>query len=89
MKDFAKLTTIRSYKRPGTKTVFVERDRREEVVSEQEYINIVNAAPFFRRLGGSETLSRGYTKKGYLVTRILSRSPDREQQTERLFDFDV
>lgn len=37
----------------------------------------VDAAPFFRRLGGSETLYRSYTTIGYRVTRVVSISSDR------------
>ena len=40
---------------------------------------------FFRRLGGSETAQKSYTSKGYIITRLLSKSPDRKTSVERLF----
>ncbi len=81
------LTTIRRERKPGTKTRYQVVSREEETIDQETYDRIVDAAPFFRRLGGSEYLERSYTKKGYLVTRILSKSPDRESQIERIFNF--
>ena len=46
-----------------------------------------DAAPYFRRLGGSETLTREYTKRGYLVTQIVSKSPDRQTKVIRKYTF--
>ena len=84
---FCQVTTIRSELKEGRKTVYNELSREVESITEEQYNNIVDAAPFFRRLGGSEYLERGYTPKGYMVTRILSKSPDRENKTERIFNF--
>jgi len=71
----------------GTKTVYeLESEEISEVTSEQ-HINAVNAAPYFRRLGGSETLTREYTKRGYQVTQIVSKSPDRQTKVIRKYTF--
>lgn len=71
----------------GTKTVYeLESEETKEVTSEQ-HINAVDAAPYFRRLGGSETLTREYTKRGYLVTQIVSKSPDRQTKVIRKYTF--
>jgi hypothetical protein len=72
----------------GTKTAYqlVEEETRE--VSEQEHFNAVDAAPWFRKLGGSETLTRAYTKRGYKVVRIVSKSPDRTQKNIREYTFE-
>lgn len=86
--NYAILTTVYYQLKDGYKTVYEETSRSVESVSETHYENCVEAAPFFRRLGGSETLTREYTTKGYLVTRILSISPDGKTKVERLFDFD-
>lgn len=40
---------------------------------------------FFRRLGGSETAIRSYTSAGYIVTRLISTSPDRQVRKVRRF----
>jgi hypothetical protein len=71
----------------GTKTVYeLESEETTEVTSEQ-HANAVDAAPYFRRLGGSETLTREYTKRGYLVTQIVSKSPDRQTKVIRKYTF--
>ena len=71
----------------GTKTVYeLESEETKEVTSEQ-HKNAVDAAPWFRRLGGSETLTREYTKRGYQVTQIVSKSPDRQTKVIRRYSF--
>ena len=71
----------------GTKTVYeLESEETKEVTSEQHKY-AVDAAPWFRRLGGSETLTREYTKRGYQVTQIVSKSPDRQTKVIRKYSF--
>ena len=36
---------------------------------------------WFRRLGGSETSQKNYTKRGYIITRHLSTSPDKQKRS--------
>jgi hypothetical protein len=82
-----KLTKISYEKKAGTKTVWVETEREKREITEEQYKNIIDAVPFFRRLGGSEYLERGYTECGYRVVRILSTSPNKECRVERRFNF--
>lgn len=88
----AKLTITMTKKnyvlKSGTKTVFVETKTETTTITEKEYNNIVEAAPFFRRLGGSETLRKSYTCAGYLVTKVTSKNPNRDEMTTRDFDFE-
>ena len=58
-----------------------------ELINKQIYNNITSSETlkFFRRLGGSETAQKSYTSGGYITTRLLSKSPDRKTQVERLF----
>ena len=72
----------------GTKTVFklIEEETRE--ITEEYYDNFVNSAPFFRRLGGSEFLVRGYTARGYRVVSMTSKNPERTAKVIRDFDFE-
>tara|TARA_R110002012_G_scaffold315639_1_gene529709 strand:+ start:548 stop:808 length:261 start_codon:yes stop_codon:yes gene_type:complete len=72
----------------GTKTVFdlIKEETRE--ITRQQYNNIVSAAPFMRRLGGSEYLVRGYTARGYRVVSITSKNPDRTVKILRDFNFE-
>ena len=70
----------------GTSTVWETYKTEERDIDKREHFNMVDAAPFFRRLGGSETLQREYTCRGYVVTRIISTRPDRLER--RIFTFD-
>ena len=83
------LTEVRMEKNPNTKTTFDVVDESNRVITEQNYKNIVSddTIKFFRRLGGSESVTRGYTRVGYLVVRLVSTSPDRQSKTIREFDF--
>jgi len=85
---FCKVTTTHYELKAGTKTVFVEVDQDESNFTEEQYINCVDAGSFMRNLGGSERNEKSYTSKGLMVTRITSKSPDREKKTVRVFDFD-
>jgi len=59
-------------------------------ISEQQYNNIVgdDTLRFFRRLGGSESATRGYTSCGYVITKLVSTSPDKSRRTIRTFKFE-
>ena len=83
------LTEVRMEKNPNTKTTFDVVSESTEVITEQNYKNIVSddTIKWFRRLGGSESVTRGYTRVGYLVTRLVSTSPDRQSKTIREFSF--
>ena len=84
---FATVKTTRYELKEGTKTVWVETESDTQDITEQQYKNCVKASPFFRRIGGSETVTKNYTKAGFLVVRIVSKSPDRKNKTVRDFDF--
>lgn len=74
-------------KKAGTKTVWVA-DKTETKEVDGEYCRRVEeSAPFFRRLGGSETIERGYTYQGYRMVRNVSTSPDRQTRTVRAYEF--
>ncbi len=51
------------------------------------YCNTVDAIPFFRNLGGKETVTQAYTKCGYVPVSISSISSDKTQKTTREFIF--
>jgi len=61
----------------GTKTVYELRKETTLEITYQRYQNITDPdwAKYNRSLGGTETINRGYTKRGYLVTEIVSKSP--------------
>ena len=85
---FCKVTTTHYELKEGTKTVYQEVDQDQSNFTEEQYNNCVEAGPFMKRLGGSEHNEKSYTSKGNIVTRITSKSPDREKKTVRVFDFD-
>lgn len=87
-KPYAKMTVVRQVLKEGTKSVYQTVETEEKVISEKEYNKIVEASPFFRRLGGSEHHTKCYTCRGYLTYKLASKSPDRQQKIIRTFDFD-
>jgi DNA integrity scanning protein DisA with diadenylate cyclase activity len=81
------MTETRFKLKEGTKTVFTQTESKTKELTEEQYNRVLDSAPFFRRLGGSETLIKGYTPRGYRVVRHISRSPDREIKVIREYDF--
>ncbi len=74
-------------KKPGTKTAWELRQTQHQVFNKEMYENFVNAKSFFRSLGGGEYHEKNYTGYGYLVTRVISTSPDKQQRRITYFDF--
>lgn len=58
-----------------------------EEASRENYFNIVDAIPFFRNIGGRETVTKSYTKHGYIPVAIKSTSPGKTERTIREFSF--
>lgn len=81
------LTKISQTRKPGTKTAWVTNQTEVREITEAQYNNTVDACPFFRRMGGSETLTREYTSWGYKVTKIISTRPDRNARSIFKFSF--
>ena len=61
----------------------VETD--EEVISPKKFELIISSIPFFRDLGGSERVTKGYTVAGYIPVELSSISPSRETKIIRSF----
>ena len=59
-----------------------------KTVSEEFHRNMTSddTLKFFRRLGGSETVTREYTAWGYIVCRVVSTNPDRTIKHVREFE---
>ena len=62
---------------------------REENISKECYLNIVNSCKFFRGLGGFERLTKSYTYAGYIPTQLNSISPDKQEKIVRSFTFNM
>ena len=71
----------------GTKNAYQFIKSEVKEYDREQYRNYIEAAPFFRRLGGSEYLERAYTCAGYLVNRVISKSPDRKSKRIAKFYF--
>ena len=54
----------------------LETTTREITV--EEYDNIFSSIDFFKSLGGNERIYKSYTLAGYIPTKLVSISPDKE-----------
>jgi len=76
-------------KNPNTKTTYILEEEITENLTKEQYTNITSddTLKLFRRLGGIETAQRGYTCSGYLITKLTSKSPDKQLKIIRTFKF--
>jgi len=86
------IMTTRTYElKDGTSTVWIETDKEVKNIDQEQYNNITdkNTMKFFRRLGGSEYASKGYTSKGYKIVELISKNPDRTIKKVRSFNLNL
>tara|TARA_R110002020_G_scaffold178295_2_gene371270 strand:- start:560 stop:832 length:273 start_codon:yes stop_codon:yes gene_type:complete len=83
------MTTQRLVKNPNTKTTYLAEEVKTEIINKTQYKNITSedTLKWFRRLGGNEYADRGYFYCGYLIYKLISTSPDRQNKTIRQFKF--
>ena len=83
------LTSETFTKKLGFKNAYKLIDTEVKEITEKEHSNITNddACKWFRRLGGSETKTMGYTCNGYKCIKLVSTSPDKETKKIRNFKF--
>ena len=74
------------YAKVGSRWKLVRK--QTESFNRIQYANTLDAVPFFRGLGGRETVTCGYCKLAYLPLEIVSLSPDRSVKVVRQFVFD-
>lgn len=84
-RDYRITLTKENYEKQGSRWVLVD-ESTEEVTFEQ-YINSVDASPFFKGLGGKESISKSYTIIGLIPVEIRSTSPDGKKKTIRKYKF--
>ena len=75
---YEKTSSGKSWKKNPVKT-------NEEVISPEEFENIISGISFSRSLGGSEKVTKGYTIAGYIPVELSSISPDKETKIVRKF----
>ena len=66
---------------------YVTSSVQTESITGENYLNTVEAIPFFKNLGGSEKVSKAYTKYGLIPVEIVSTSPDKSERVIRKFSF--
>lgn len=83
------LTETRLKKNPNTKTTYIETSKEVKEVTEREHqlATSPDTLSWFRRLGGSEKATRSYTCAGYVVSKLVSTSPDKQYKTIREYKF--
>lgn len=84
---YAEMTRETWKLKEGRKAAYRLEATRTEEIDQMFYRNFIDAAPCFRRAGSKETLQRSYTHVGYLVTKVISVSPDREIKKITTFKF--
>ena len=57
----------------------------KEVISPEEFENIISGISFFRSLGGSERVTKGYTIAGFIPVELSSISPNKAIKIVRKF----
>ena len=77
-KRYEKTSSGKSWKKNPVET-------NEEVITPKKFELIISSIPFFRDLGGSERVTKGYTIAGYIPVELSSISPSRETKIVRSF----
>ncbi len=76
-------------KNPDTKTTYTEMSKEVREIFEEEHCLTTNddTIKYFRRLGSTETVIRGYTCAGFKVVKLVSTSPNRQSKIVREYKF--
>jgi hypothetical protein len=82
---YAYEVTTTKYYNVGNKWHEKTEEKTVETVPGNYYMNMIDAIPFFRNLGGSERVQMGYTLAGYIPTQLSSISPDGTEKIVRRF----
>jgi hypothetical protein len=77
--------TKETYYKDGRKWALCEIET--EAVDLRTVERIADSVKFFRRLGGTETLVKGYTCAGYNPVKLTSTNPDKTAKTIRTFNY--
>lgn len=74
------------YTRNTTSSRWKETTKETTTINSEYYMNIIEATPFFKRLG-SEKVFKGYSLVGYIPLEIVSISPCKTAKIVRKFFF--
>ena len=83
------LNEKRYSKKAGFKNAYLLTEDKTEVITSKQYglITSNDTCKWFRRLGGSESVTNAYTCNGYCPIKLISTSPDKQYKVIREFDF--
>lgn len=84
LKGYKLILTKETYKKEGRKN-FPKKplEVTTEEITTEEYDNIFSSINFFKSLGGVERSYKTYTLAGYIPTRLISISPNKETKIVR------
>ena len=87
LKQYKITLTTKKYERTSSGKSWKKNpvETNEEVISPKKFELIISSIPFFRDLGGSERVTKGYTIAGYIPVELSSISPSRETKIVRSF----
>ena len=76
-------------KKQGFKNAYQLTESETKVIDSKQHNLMTNedTCKWFRRLGGTESITRSYTCAGYCVTKLISTSPGKQIKKVREFDF--
>ena len=79
LKGYKLVLTKEEYRKEGRKN-FPKNplEITTEEITTEEYDNIFSSVDFFKSLGGTEKIYKTYTLAGYIPTRLISISPNKE-----------
>lgn len=84
LKGYKIILTKETYKKEGRKN-FPKNplETTTEEITTEEYDNIFSSIDFFKSLGGTEKIYKTYTLAGYIPTKLVSISPNKETKIVR------
>ena len=87
LKQYKITLTTKRYERTSSGKSWKKNpvETNEEVITPKKFELIISSIPFFRDLGGSERVTKGYTIAGYIPVELSSISPSRETKIVRSF----
>ena len=87
LKQYKITLTTKKYERTSSGKSWKKNpvETNEEVISPKKFELIISSIPFFRDLGGSERVTKGYTVAGYIPVELSSISPNKETKIVRSF----
>ena len=73
------------YIKKGSKWVL--ENTEEKIITSDNYNNVFNSVQWFKNLGGSEKVYKNDTCAGYIPTKLVSISPDKQIKIIRVYEF--